>query len=326
MEEIDLEKGLGEEIDEEMEEALAQFRKETEALSQAIDRINGNIATIEVQYDISLNEEASEAEKQVASSDISRLLEQTEVTSGAIRKRLRRIAGENKKFANENPGKVGGLRMRVNSHQGLTKRFMAAMQAFEASQEAHRDHVRGALERQLRKMNPNATQGDIEEALRRGDTDKVVDESVMLTELPLQEQLRLRNGLADLQSRNNDIKKIEESIIQLHQLLVDMQILVDTQGELLNNIEYNVEETKGKTQAGLQELVEAREHQKSVTKKKVCIFILIIVLALVILIPILVKFIPIWFPQTQEVISNIPIIGGAFNNSTNASSGKQAPV
>lgn len=317
MEEVDLEKGEEEEVDEEMQKALAAFKRETEAMSKAIDKIHENIETIESRYKVSVTQDANSGDKAVASNDIARLLEQTERTSEAVRKRLRRIAGENTEFAKEHAGKTGELRIRVNTHQGLTRRFMEAMQMFEESQERHRDNVKSALERQLRKMNPDASDDDIQEAVRRGETDALVDNSETLQMMDAEEQTKLRNGLADLQSRNNDIKKLEESIIQLHQLFMDMQILVETQGELLNEIEYNIEDTKGKTEAGLQELVQARAHQKSATKKKICIIVLILAVIAAILIPILIKYIPLWFPGTKDVVD--AITGGGQSNATQTS-------
>ncbi|CAN8061987.1 unnamed protein product [Agarophyton chilense] len=326
MEEIDLESGPDEEIDEVADAALAPFRNEIDMLSKAIDRIKENIILVEAQYHISMDENIDDTDKERASNEISRLLEKTERTSEAIRKRLRRIGKENKDFLGEHPEMVGVLRLRVNTHQGLTKRFMSAMQSYEESQEKHREHVRGALERQLRRMNPTATDEDISAALQRGETDSIVENSPLLVELPLEEQERLRNGLTDLQSRNNDIKKLEESIIQLHQLFVDMQMLVDAQGELLNNIEYNVVETKGKTEAGLEELVQARAHQKSANKKKICVIVLIVLLLLVIFVPILVKYIPQWFPKTKEIVSNIPIIGDGSGNNSNTTTSESPSV
>lgn len=317
LEEIDIQGGE-DQLDEEAREALVKYQKETDALAKAVDKIHEKIETIESRYQISLSEYVDDADKAIASNDIARLLDQTEKTSEAIRKRLRRIAGENKLFAAEYPNKTGELRVRINTHTGVTRRFMDAMQLFEESQEKHRDSVKSSLERHLRMMNPQATADDIQEALRNGATDSIVDDSPILADLPLEEQSRLRRGLADLKGRNNDIKKLEESIIHLHQLFVDMQILVEAQGELLNDIEYNIGETKGKTEAGFQELVQARAHQKSAHRKKICIAILVIIVLAVVLIPILIKFIPKWFPSTQETIDNLPIIGsGGSGNSTN---------
>lgn len=323
MEEIDLENGTPDaDVDEETKEELDKFYRETDAISKAIDRIHENVETIESRYQISLHEHLQASDKAIASNDIGRLLDQTERTSDAIRKRLRRIAGENKKFRAEHPEKVGTLRIRVNTHQNLTRRFMDAMQQFEESQEKHRDNVQSAMERQLRIMNPQATEEDIQDALRDGKTQNVVDESPTLLQLPVEEQVRLRNGLDDLMSRNNDIKKLEESIVALHQLFVDMQILVEAQGELLNDIEYNIGETKDKTETGYQELVEARAHQKSAGKKKICIVVLVIAIAAAILVPILLKYIPKWFPSTADAINSIPGVGGGTNgtDSTNSTS------
>lgn len=309
MDVIDLENPEGESEDD--NPALAQFRKETDAISEAIDRIHENVEIIESRYKMSMNMDLDPEDREYASGEISRLLERTEQTSGAIRKRLRRIAVENTEFSREHKEKTGELRVRVNTHQLMTRRFMEAMQVFEETQDLHRKSVKSALERQLRRINPEATDDDIQDAIRRGKLQNVVNDSRTFDMMSTEEQTKLRDELAHLQCRNDDIKKLEASIVELHQLFMDMQILVETQGDLLNNIEYNIQETKGKTEAGLQELVEARAHQKSAGKKKACIVALIVVILLVVSVPILVKYIPIWFPETKEVIDNVTsAVGG----------------
>lgn len=314
LEEIDLENGGEDELDDESKEELTKYYKETDALSKAINRIHENVETIESRYKISLSEHVQDSDKAIAANDIACLLDRTEKTSEAVRKRLRRIAGENKIFRGEHPEKTGTLRMRVNTHQSLTRRFMDAMQLFEESQESHRDNVREAVERQMRLMNPQATEEEIQDALRNGNVNEMVDNSPTFAQLPIEEQLRMRNGLEDLRSRNNDIKKLEESIIQLHQLFVDMQILVEAQGELLNEVEYNIVDTKEKAEAGYQELIEARAYQKSATRKKICVAFLVIAIIVAVSVPILIKYIPIWFPETAEAIESLPIIGGGSNS------------
>jgi t-SNARE complex subunit (syntaxin) len=220
---------LGEDLDKESREALQKYQSEIDAISQAINKIQETITQVEERYQASLSEKVSAEEKKRSQSEIARMLQENEKRSEAIRKRLRRIAGENKTFATEFPTKTGQLQVRVNTHQGLTKRFMAAMQSFEKAQEKHRDNVRSAMERQLKLMT-GASQEDIREAMRNGQTDNFVENSPMMMQLPPEEQRKLRNGLADLKSRNIDIKKLEESIVLLHQLFMDMQILVESQG------------------------------------------------------------------------------------------------
>lgn len=304
---IDIESDVSDVVEEE-EEVLAMFQQEIDAISQAIDRINEQIETIDSRYAVSVNLGLQKADRTSASADISRLINQIEHTSEAIRKRLRRIAKENNEFAEEHKEKTGMLRVRVNTHQNLTRRFMGTMQHFEESQEEHRGNIKSALARQIRDMNPEATDEEIADAVQKGNPEIIADNSQAFSQLPPHEQRRLQEGLEDLQSRNHEIKKLEDSIIQLHQMFVDMQLLVETQGNLLNNIEYNVADTKEKTEVGLQELVQARAHQKSATKKKVCIAALIVIILAVILVPVLIKVIP----GASTAVESIPIIGNGI--------------
>jgi syntaxin 1B/2/3 len=49
--------------------------------------------------------------------------------------------------------------------------------------------------------------------------------------------------LSEVQSRHDDIKKIEKTILELHQLFVDMQMMIEQQAETLNQIETHAENT-----------------------------------------------------------------------------------
>jgi t-SNARE complex subunit (syntaxin) len=293
-------------IDRESREALQKFQTECDKLSKSISEVSETVGHVESQYMVSLNPKMLTTEKQHADETICGLVETNKKRTEVIRKQLRKIANENKAFALEFPHKSGELRVRVNTHQAMTKNFMNAMQHFEVAQEKHRDNVSTAMERQLREMNPQASDDEIRAATRSGNTDPIANNSSILALLPAAEQSRLRNGLSDLKSRNNDIRKLEESIIELHQLFMDMQVLVEAQGELLNDIEYNVEETKGATVAAHEELVEARNHQKSAGKKKCCIATLAICIVLAAIVPTLIIMIPKWFPKSATVISQLP--------------------
>ena len=45
------------------------------------------------------------------------------------------------------------------------------------------------------------------------------------------------NAYADVQSKHEELMRLETSIREVHQLFLDMAILVEQQGELLDNIE-----------------------------------------------------------------------------------------
>jgi syntaxin 1B/2/3 len=306
-------------IDEDSREALQAFQREADAINTAIDKIRNNVHELEARYVESVKASTTPDVRLAGEREIQRMLNDNEKRSDAIRKRLKRIAGENKMFRGEFPHKTGELRVRVNAHQAMTKRFMTAMQLLETIQERHQKTVKGALEEKLRAINPNATDEEIASAVRNGEDISVVEHSRTMQQLPPEEQQRLRNGLEDLKSRNNEMKKLEASIIQLHQLFMDMQALVEAQGELLNNIEYNVEETKGATEAAHEELVLARNHQKSANKKKCILAMIIIAILAAIIVPVGIIYIPKWFPKSKvtELIGQLPGASPSPASSTN---------
>ena len=72
--------------------------------------------------------------------------------------------------------------------------------------------------------------------------------------------------LRDIQSRHEDIIKLEESLKELRQLFLDMQALVEAQGEVLNEIENSVDSAVDFTTKGLDEMKKAVKYQKSARK------------------------------------------------------------
>jgi hypothetical protein len=46
--------------------------------------------------------------------------------------------------------------------------------------------------------------------------------------------------LAEIQERNRAVKDLEASLLELHQVFLDMAVLVEAQGEMLDNIEKQV--------------------------------------------------------------------------------------
>ena len=46
--------------------------------------------------------------------------------------------------------------------------------------------------------------------------------------------------LAEVQERHEAVKELEKSLMELHQVFLDMAVLVDAQGEMLDNIEQQV--------------------------------------------------------------------------------------
>jgi syntaxin 1B/2/3 len=83
------------------------------------------------------------------------------------------------------------------------------------------------------------------------------------------------------------MKDIEKNLLELHQIFMDMAVLVESQGEQLNDIEQQVNKADSFVQRGTGELRIAKQHQRS-KRKWICFAVsLIIILLLIIILPIL---------------------------------------
>ncbi len=283
------------------QEAIDLWTAETEELGRDIGGIEKATFDVKQLFRQSLNAEDGDTTDRDRAEEVC---ESTVNLSQTIRTRLRALGDQNRQFKADYPGRTGELRLRVTQHQALARRFMTAMEDWEGANDAHREESKRALEAKFRVLRPDATEEEISRAVRDG------DES-FLTQVTAGDVSRAQAAVEDLRSRTRDIKRLEESIVALHQLFVDMQIMVEAQGELLNNVEYEIGETRNQAQNAHAELVQARAHQKSARKKKCCIFFLVICIVLVVTIGLIIRFAPEWVRAAKDKISTvIPIPGG----------------
>jgi syntaxin 1B/2/3 len=56
--------------------------------------------------------------------------------------------------------------------------------------------------------------------------------------------IKLQNVVRDLEERHRDIKKLEKSILQIHNMVQELNALVKYQGEIIDNVEINIKSAK----------------------------------------------------------------------------------
>jgi len=122
--------------------------------------------------------------------------------------------------------------------------------------------------------------------------DKTVDllistgESETFLQKAIQEQGRGRilDTIQEIQERHDAVKDMEKNLKELHQVFLDMAVLVQAQGEQLDDIANNVGRAHSFVDRGTQQLRTARVLQKN-TRKWTCyaIIILVVIIVLVVL-------------------------------------------
>mmetsp|Transcript_30192 Transcript_30192/g.97156 ORF Transcript_30192/g.97156 Transcript_30192/m.97156 type:complete len:161 (+) Transcript_30192:969-1451(+) len=133
--------------------------------------------------------------------------------------------------------------------------------------------------RQLKVVRPDATDDDVERLLQDGGDSNIFKQQ-LLQERSTQ---AAKNALADIQDKHRDIIRLEQSIVELHQLFVDMAVLVETQGEMLDQIEYSVQQAHQYVDRGVKQLEKAKESQKKSRKRMCCLLCCFIIILFIVI-------------------------------------------
>lgn len=88
--------------------------------------------------------------------------------------------------------------------------------------------------------------------------------------------------LAEIQERHRAVKGLEQSLMELHQIFLDMAVLVEAQGELLDNVERQVARSVEYVQSGTAALQDAKKLQKNTRKWMCCAVGVLLVIALIV--------------------------------------------
>jgi len=246
----------------EEDDELKEFFETVSEIKTGMATIRRNIKAIEDSYGQSL---VALNVDQKGSAELENLIDTTNLAAADIRNKLKEIDAQNKELAS-NAAKLGTAqhRIRTNMHQTLTRKFLDLMQEYQEVQTKYKNKYRERVERQYKIAKPDATQDEIDEALESGNT-QIFQKQI----LDMQNHVQAKEALIYIESRHRDIMRLEQSIKELHQLFMDMAILVEAQGELIDQIEYNVSQSVAYSKEAVKQLHEANQLQKKVKKENV---------------------------------------------------------
>nr|VDC78053.1 unnamed protein product [Brassica rapa] len=124
--------------------------------------------------------------------------------------------------------------------------------------------------------------------IETGDSEQIFQKAIME-----QGRGQIMDTLAEIQERHDAVRDLEKKLLDLQQVFLDMAVLVDAQGEMLDNIENMVSSAVDHVQSGNNQLTKALKKQKS-SRKWMCIAILILLIIIIITVVSVIK------PWTQK--------------------------
>jgi t-SNARE complex subunit (syntaxin) len=265
---------------------MAEFFKTVGIVQTNLSSIKRNIDKLDHMRGSVLQATTPQQEQEVRAK-VDELVSETNKALTATKQQVEQIAERNVKFEVQHPNSSEG-RMRANMHQALVRRLREHLTSFQKIQTAFADDVRQKAVRQLQVALPEATTEQAVALVEGGATvADAIQQKMVLTQGQDQTVTHkdIVHKLYGLQDRVSDLKKLEQSVVDLHQMFVEMAALVDQQGEMLDHIEFSVTSTKLNTAAAERALMEARKAQYKGQKKTLMIFCCCAVLLFCILFP-----------------------------------------
>lgn len=170
-------------------------------------------------------------------------------------------------------------RTRTATTVALKKKFKDKMSEFQTLRENIHQEYREVVERRVFTVTgTRADEETIDQLIETGDSEQIFQKAI-------REQGRgqVMDTLAEIQERHDAVRDLEKKLLDLQQVFMDMAVMVDHQGDLLDNIESQVSNAVDHVQRGNTALQKAKSLQKS-SRKWMCIAILILLIVVAIIV------------------------------------------
>ncbi|XP_056637067.1 syntaxin-1A isoform X5 [Diorhabda carinulata] len=247
------------------------FFGEVEEIRDMIEKIQANVEEVKKKHSSILSAPQSDEKTK---QELEDLMADIKKTANKVRAKLK-VIEQNIETEEQKNKSSADLRIRKTQHSTLSRKFVEVMTEYNRTQTDYRERCKGRIQRQLEITGRQTTNEELEEMLEQGNP-------AVFTQGIIMETQQAKQTLADIEARHADIIKLENSIRELHDMFMDMAMLVENQGELVDRVEYHVENAQTHVQQGRTELIQAEGYQTKARKKLIYIIILIAILLAVI--------------------------------------------
>ncbi|KAI9303636.1 t-SNARE [Cunninghamella echinulata] len=248
------------------------FFEEIDRLKTEINIVGNNIQEIQ-----SLHENALISTNETQSKDLAyqlaHLKKETTQRNNDIKNRIKNLEQFNAKCTNASDSQI-----RRSQTTALKSRFLDTIQSYQDMERTYDKRYRQRVERQIRIVKPNCNQEEIDAILDSDQSSQIFTQSLMQAGRTSQ----ARAVLSEVQERHEDIKRIEKTILELHQLFLEMSMLIENQGETVNQIQEHTETTAGQIEEGNKFVSKAIKSARATRAKKWCCFFLVIIICVMI--------------------------------------------
>ncbi|XP_039873416.1 syntaxin-7-like isoform X2 [Simochromis diagramma] len=164
-------------------------------------------------------------------------------------------------------------RQRKIQRERLLNDFSAALNSFQKSQREAASKEKEFVARV--RASSRLSGGQPEDSFRNVPPIPSDSQIQVQADAVTEEDLRL------IQERESALRQLESDIVDINDIFKDLGVMVHEQGDMIDSIEANVENTETNIQKGMHQLARAADHQQS-SRKKICIILIVLVVVAVV--------------------------------------------
>ncbi|KAK7278746.1 hypothetical protein RJT34_23782 [Clitoria ternatea] len=260
---------------------LDRFFEDVEGVKEELKELEGLAQSLQSSHEQSKTAHNAKAVRDLRArmdGDVSMALKKAKVIKLKL-EALERSNAANRNLPGCGPGSSSD-RTRTSVVNGLKKKLKDSMERFNEIRKLISTEYRETVQRRYFTVtgeNPDDKTLDL--LISTGESETFLQKAI-------QEQGRGRilDTINEIQERHDAVKELEKSLKELHQVFLDMTVLVQAQGEQLDDIESHVARAQSFVRTGADNLQTARKHQKNTRKWTCyCIILLLVIILFVVL-------------------------------------------
>ncbi|CBJ27339.1 Soluble NSF Attachment Protein (SNAP) Receptor (SNARE) [Ectocarpus siliculosus] len=175
--------------------------------------------------------------------------------------------------------KPSEVRVRENLQNTLTRKFVDLAKDYQNRQNKYKTSVKKKAERQILAVKPSATEEELTTVFEQEDGVQRVMEAAILQQ---GDPVEVTHVLEEVKDTYHDVRRLEASILELHKMFMDLALLVDRQGEMLDQIEYQVKSASDYVKDANTDIAHAIDSSKKIRKRQCCMIIIVLVIIAII--------------------------------------------
>ncbi|KAK2196992.1 bifunctional Syntaxin [Babesia duncani] len=261
-------------------ENFKSYMANVEQTRNYIRCIDDGTASIDKLLILSLDVVTNEQSGQI-SRNLNKLIEATNSMCTRCKNEITRL--EKQKSLGESTEK----RMRENAYNVCVKHFQNAMKRYQDAQVNFKKSIKERAVRQIQLIHPDVKQDELQEIMAPNADSLLAVE--YLAKSTITGKVSLKDAVSNIQEKYNDVLALEQSVEELHQMMVELAGIVSYQGDLIDQIEHNAVRAVEYTEKANVQLIKAQEAKRRGQKLLIYITSGLTIAVIVTVVPIVLK-------------------------------------